>query len=406
MPRLVHRLTAVKIAALQTKGLYPDGGGLYLRITAAGTKGWIFRYKVNGQARDMGLGAVASVPLATARALAQDARRRRQEVNDPIQARAEARSAVKRAAAQGTPFRDCAEQLIGSHEPGWRNAKHRAQWRSTMRTYVYPVLGHLPVNAVDTTLVLKVLEPIWMKKPETANRIRGRMEAVLGWATVRGYRDGQNPAAWRGHLDRLLPAKTKVRRPRHHPALPYAELPNFVMLLRAQSGVSARALEFVVLTAVRTSEALQAKWAEVDLRQRMWIIPHERMKGGREHRVPLSNSAVSILKELGEIRQSEFVFPGRQPDTPLSDMSLLMLLRDLRLGFTVHGFRSTFKDWCAECTNVPNFVSEAALAHAVADKVEAAYRRADLFEKRRRLMEAWATYCGREGNIVALRSSA
>ncbi len=408
MPRLTHRLTAIKIAALNAKGFYPDGGGLYLRVTASGAKNWIFRFKDNGRIRDMGLGAVASVSLARARQLAVDARQQRASGQDPIRARQDARAVSKRCEAQGTPFRDCAEQLIASHEASWRNAKHRAQWRSTLKAYVYPVIGDVPVSAVDTTLVMKVLEPIWAAKPETANRIRGRVEAVLDWAKARGMREGQNPASWRGHLDHLLPARSKLKRVRHHPALPYIEVSSFMAALRAQNGISARALEFVILTAAGTGEALCARWEEIDLRQRMWTIPAERMKGGKEHRVPLSARAVSIVKEMMEIKQSEFVFAGAREARPLSDMALLMTVRDLRPGVTVHGFRSTFKDWCAECTAAPNFVSEAALAHAVADKVEAAYRRADLFEKRRKLMEAWAIYCAREQHgpkVVPLKRS-
>ena len=358
MPRLTHRLTAVTVSNLKTKGLYPDGGGLYLRVNAAGTKGWIFRFKDSGRTRDMGLGSLSSVSLQRARQLAAEARRRRAEGGDPIRARDEARAALKRMQGQGTPFRECAEQLIASHEAGWRNAKHRAQWRSTLKTYVYPVLGERSVSAVDTTLVLKVLEPIWAVKPETAGRVRGRIEAVLDWAKARGLRDGQNPAAWRGHLDHLLPARSKVRRVRHHPALPYSEMPMFMSELRSRPGISPRALEFVILTAVRTNEGLGVQWDEIDLHQRMWVVPADRMKGAKEHRVPLSTRAVAILKEMAEIRQSEFVFAGAKEGMPLSDMALLMLVRDVHPGITVHGFRSTFKDWCAECTTTPNFVSE------------------------------------------------
>ena len=406
MPRLMHRLTAVKIAGLKAKGFHSDGGGLYLRVTNTGTKNWIFRFKDGGRTRDMGLGALGDVSLARARQLAAEARQRHQQGCDPIEARAEAIAASKRTKAQGTPFRECADQFIASHEAGWRNAKHRCQWRSTLRTYVFPILRDVSVNAVDTTLVLKVLEPIWTLKPVTANRVRGRIEVVLDWAKARGMREGQNPAAWRGHLDHLLPARSKVRRVRHHPALAYAEIPRFMAKLRVHASISARALEFVILTAVRTGEAVRARWNEIDLRQGMWTIPADRMKGAKEHRVPLSGRAIDIIKELAEVRQNEFVFSGTKQGMPLSDIALLMLVRDLRPGITVHGFRSTFKDWCAESTTTPNFVSEAALAHAIGDRVEAAYRRADLFDKRRKLMDAWAAYCCHEGNIVPLRGRA
>lgn len=394
MARITHRLTAIKVATLKAKGLHPDGDGLYLRVTASGSKSWIFRFRYSGASRDMGLGSAPTVSLAKARELAALARQRRLEGTDPIEAKKAAREAQKRDENAEVTFRSCARQFIASHEPGWRNAKHRAQWPSTLETYVYPVAGDLPVTAVDTTLVLKVLQPIWSTKPETAGRVRGRIEAVLDWAKARGYRTGENAARWRGHLDHLLPSRSKLRRVRHHPALPYAEIPAFMDDLRSRTGIAARALEFVVLTAVRTGEGLGARWGELDLNQRMWTISAERMKAGREHRVPLSPRAVTILKEMLEIQQNEFVFPGMKQGRSLSNMSLLMLLRHVRPGITTHGFRSTFKDWAAEITHAPNFVSEAALAHVVADKVEAAYRRTDLLEKRRSLMEEWAAYCG------------
>jgi integrase len=262
--------------------------------------------------------------------------------------------------------------------------------------YVYPILGQVPVDAIDTDLVLKVLEPIWTKKPETAGRIRGRIEVVLNRAKALRLREGQNPAQWRGHLDQVLPARSKVRRIRHHPALPYAEVPALMAKLRSHTSISARALEFAILTAARSGEALGARWDDIDLRRRIWTVPGERMKGGNEHRVPLAPRAVEILNELAEIRLNEFVFFGAKQGRSLSDMALLMLLRDLRPGVTVHGFRSTFKDWASEATSFPDYLSEAALAHASADKVRAAYARSDLFGKRRKLMEAWAQYCQRQ----------
>ena len=399
MPRITHKLTAIRVGALKAKGLHADGSGLYLKVTAGGTKSWIYRFTRGGRTRDMGLGPLASISLARARELAADARRQRVEGLDPIGTRSAGRASRKLAEARGATFRACAEQLIASHEPSWRNPKHRQQWRNTLRDYVYPVLGDLPVASVDTTLVLKVIEPIWTLRPETAGRVRGRIEAVLDWAKARGLREGINPAQWRGHIDHLLPARSKVQRVRHHPALPYSEIPAFMSRLRSISGIAARALEFVILTAVRTGEGRGATWTEIDAKQRMWTIPGERMKSGREHRVPLCSRALAILQEMAEIRQSEFVFPGLKQGRPLSDMALLVLVREMTPGVTVHGFRSSFKDWCAELTNTPNFVSEAALAHAVADRVEAAYRRRDLFEKRRKLMDAWAAYCSRNENI-------
>jgi len=398
--RITHRLTTIKVANLKARGLHPDGNGLYLRVTATGTKSWIFRFSRDGSTHDMGLGPVSAVSLARARELAADARRQRLDGADPIKVRIARLASARLAEVGGVTFKVCAEQLIASHEAGWRNPKHRQQWRNTLERYAFPVLGDLPVAGVNTESVLKVLEPIWLTKPETASRVRGRIESVIDWARARGLREGQNPAQWRGHLDHLLPARAKVRRVRHHPALPYVEAPAFITALRSRTGIAARALEFVILTAARTGEGLGARWNEVDLDARMWTVSAVRMKAGREHRVPLSSRAIAILKEMAEIRQNEFVFPGMKQGRPLSDMSLLMLLRELREGITTHGFRSTFKDWCAEYTHTPNFVSEAALAHIVADKVEAAYRRRDLFEKRRKLMEAWAAYCGRGDDVA------
>ena len=290
-------------------------------------------------------------------------------------------------------FEQCAKAFIASHEPSWRNDKHRAQWRSTLATYCYPVLGALPVERSIRDWFSRFWNRSGRSKPETASRLRGRIEAILNWATVRGHRDGDNPARWRGHLNQLLPAKSKVRHVVHHAALPFRELPAFMARIRKQSSVSARALEFLVLTATRTSETLCAHWDEIELRDRTWTIPAPRMKGGKEHRVPLTNRALAILKEMAELRQNDFVFFGAKQGRPLSNMALSMLLRDLRPGVTVHGFRSTFKDWAAERTSAPSFLSEAALAHAVADRVEAAYRRTDLFQKRRKLMTDWAAYC-------------
>jgi len=351
----------------------------------------------------MGLGPLGVISLARARELAAEACRQRLQGLDPIKVRDAKRAAAKREETSALTFKDCAEQFIASHEAGWRNpAKHAKLWRHTLRDYAYPIIGDLPVSEVDTELIMQVLEPIWKNKPETASRVRSRMEAVLDWAKVSGLRNGENPARWRGHLDHLLPARSKVRRVRHHPALPYVEIPAFMEALRARNGISARALEFVILTAVRSGEARGAHWDEIDLGARMWIIPVERMKGGKEHRVPLSDRALAIVRDMQEFRQNDLVFPGSKQGRPLSDMSLLMLLRELRPGITTHGFRSTFKDWAAEKTNTPKFVSEAALAHAIADKVEAAYRRADLFEIRRGLMDTWDQYCTRPASDVVV----
>jgi integrase len=396
MARITQRLTAIEVTNLKDKGLYPDGDGLYLKVTGAGTKSWIYRFGQAGSTRDMGLGPLSSVSLAKARKLAAEARREHLEGKDPIAARQTQRTAARLAAAPGIPFKQAAEQLIASHEAGWRNAKHRQQWRNTLKTYAYPILGHVPVDAIDTDLVLEVLEPIWRKKPETAGRIRGRIEAVLNRAKALRFREGQNPAQWRGHLDQILPARSKLRRIRHHPALPYEEVPALTATLRSHTSISARALEFAILTAARSGEALGARWDEIDAKRRIWVVPEARMKGGKEHRVPLAPRVVEILNEMAEIQLSEFVFFGAKQGRSLSDMALLMLLRDLCPGVTVHGFRSAFKDWASEATSFPDHLSEAALAHTSADKVRAAYARSDLFEKRRELMEAWAQHCQRK----------
>jgi integrase len=381
----------------QEARLYADGGNLYLRIASGGTKGWIFRYALAGKARDMGLGAFPTVPLAEAREKAERLRRLVAAGVDPIEARNKEREATLLETARAMTFEQCAKAFIASHEAGWKNDKHRAQWRSTLTTYCNPVFGALPVHAVDTGLVMKALGPIWAAKPETAARVRGRIEAVLNWAKVRGYRDGENPAQWRGHLDHLLPAKSKVRKVQHHAALPYRDVGALMQELREQTSMTARALEFLILTATRTSETLGARWDEINFEQRMWTIPAKRMKGEREHRVPLSARAIAALKEMAEIRQSDLIFPGAKQGCALSQMALAMLLRRRgRADITVHGFRSSFRDWAAECTSFPHEAAEMALAHAVGDKVEAAYRRGDLLEKCRKLMEAWAAYCARE----------
>jgi integrase len=403
------RLTALKVAKANRPGIYGDGGGLYLRVTNEGTKNWIFRFMLNGRARWMGLGPVALYTLQEARGKALEARRLRHEGIDPIDARRAARGRERLEAAKAITFKECAENYIKAHRVGWRNCKHAAQWGATLATYAHPVFGRLPVQAVDTALVIKVLEPIWATKPETAGRVRGRIESILDWAKARGYREGENPARWRGHLDKLLPARSKVRKVEHHAALPYTELPNFLQALREQEGVGARALEFTILTAARTGETIGATWAEMDFRENIWNIPAKRMKAGEEHRVPLSARAVAILKEMQACRHTEdenaFVFPGLKIGKSLSNMAFLMLLRRMGKDLTAHGFRSTFRDWAAERTSFQNHIVEKALAHAVSDKVEAAYRRGDLFDKRRKLMDAWAVYCEgppRGGDIVSI----
>ena len=396
--RVIGRLTALKVEKAREPGMYPDGGGLYVRVTREGTKQWVLRYMLNRRPRWMGLGPVALYGLHEAREKAREARRLRHEGVDPIDARRAERARQQLEKAKAVTFKQCAEAYINAHRPGWRNDKHAAQWSATLSTYAYPKVGALPVQAIDTALVLKVIEPIWTTKPETAGRMRGRLENVLDFAKARGYREGENPARWRGHLDNLLPALSKVRQIEHHAALSYAELPDFLTGLREQEGTSARALEFTILTAARTGEVLGARWSEIDLLEKTWTVPAGRMKARREHRVTLSPRVLAILVEMQAARDGKsgdaFVFPGGKPGQPLSNMAFLMLLRRMgRADLTVHGFRSSFRDWAAERTNFPSEVAEMALAHVISSKVEAAYRRGDLFDKRRKLIEAWATYC-------------
>jgi len=401
MANRTEPLTALEVRTITKPGLHADGDGLYLHVSKSGAKSWIFRWKRDGRLRDMGLGSArvdkttrGTFSLAEARDKALTCRKAVYEGRDPIVERRAQRQAARLESAMSMTFRQCAEAYISAHRAGWKNGKHAAQWPSTLQTYVYPAIGDLPVQAVDVGLVMKAIEPIWSTKPETASRVRGRIESVLDWATARGYRQGENPARWRGHLENLLPKRSKVARIKHHAALPYAELPAFMAELREQDGIAARALEFVILSAARTGEVIGATWTEIDMEARLWIVPAERMKAGREHRVPLSEAALAILRPLAEVNMGEHVFPGARAGRPLSQMAMLMLLRRMGRGdLTVHGFRSAFSDWCAERTAFPSEVREMALAHVVGDKVEAAYRRGDLFEKRRQLAEAWVRYC-------------
>ncbi|MEI8396285.1 MAG: integrase arm-type DNA-binding domain-containing protein [Rhodospirillaceae bacterium] len=393
-----NKLSARTVASTNEPGRYADGGGLYLQVGASGGKSWLYRFMLAGKSREMGLGSLADVSLSEARTAVAEARKLLKAGTDPIAKRdAEreaARVAAALAAARAMTFRQCAERYIEAHQAGWRNDKHRYQWTATLQAYVYPVLGDLPVQAVDLPLVLKVLEPIWSTKTETAARVRGRIEAVLDWATVRGYRTGDNPALWRGRLSHLLPARNKVQKVEHHAALPYVEMGAFVAELRKRDAIAARALEFTILTAARTGEVTGAIWPEIDMEAAVWIVPAERMKAAREHRVPLSERALDILRTMAEHRQGDVVFPSMRGNS-LSNMAMMMMLRRMGRGdLTMHGFRSSFRDWAAERTAYPNEVVEMALAHSVGNKVEAAYRRGDLFDKRRRLMDDWSAFCG------------
>lgn len=410
-------LSGVAVQRAKGPAVLFDGNGLYLRVTEAGAKRWVFRYQADGRRHDMGLGSFPEISLAEARQKAAEHRRERQRGTDPLAEKAAQRTAERLSAAKCRTFREAAEEFMASHEAAWCNAVHRKQWRSTLETYVYPVLGDLPVAAIDTGLVLQVLSPLWQTKPETASRVRGRIEMVLDAAKVRGWRSGENPAQWKGNLAHLLPARAKVRTVKHHAALPYHELPAFLAELQTREGMAARALEFTILTAVRTGEAIGARWNEIDLAERTWAVPAGRMKARRAHRVPLSEAALAVLDTVralalmtdGRPDPEAPVFPGPRPALPLSNMALLMALRRMgRSDLTAHGFRSTFSDWTAERTSYPREVVEMALAHTIESKVEAAYRRGDLFDKRRRLMDEWARFCAAPpagGHVVPLRAA-
>jgi integrase len=392
MARAIAKLTAKAVAAAKP-GMRGDGGGLWLHTSASGARSWIFRFRspVDGRQHEMGLGSTITVTLAEARAKALASRHLLLDGVDPLASRQTRRAAARREAARAMTFKQAAEAYIADNRAGWKNAKHAAQWPSTLEAYAYPLFGALPVRDIDEGLIVKALRPIWTTKTETATRVRQRVEAVLDWATVRKFREGANPARWQGCLESLLPAPGKMSQVAHHPALPFAEIGGFIADLQKQNGVAPRCLEFAILTAARTSEAIGAVWSEIDEEARLWTVPAGRMKAGREHRAPLSAPALAILRALP--RGSEFLFAG-QAGRPISNMSMLMLLRRMgRRDLTVHGFRSSFRDWAAERTGFPAEVAEMALAHAVADKVEAAYRRGDLFAKRRQLADAWAKFC-------------
>jgi integrase len=393
-----NKLTDRVIRQTTAPGIRADGDGLYLQVTASKSgeprRSWFVRLRLpGGKCRDMGLGRVDLVPLKTARELARAARQEAKAGRDPIAAKEAAKITAATEHVRATTFRQCAEAYIAVHTAGWRNVKHSKQWTSTLATYAYPVFGDLPVGVIDTPLVMKVLDPIWTHKTEAASRVRGRIEAILDWARVRGYRTGENPARWKGNLALALPARDKAKPPGRHAALPFGQMPAFWAKLEKRVGVGPLALRFAILTAARTGEAIGACWEEIDFNKQTWTVPAVRMKGAREHRVPLSPQALAILEEIGP-KGTGPIFRGTDGEKPLSNMALLMTLRRMnRADLTAHGFRSTFRDWTAETTDFAREVAEAALAHAVGDRVETSYRRGDLFEKRRKLMEAWGAYC-------------
>lgn len=408
MGRKTKALTALDVKRLVEPGMHFVGEvpGLALQVHSETSRSWVLRVMVGGKRRDHGLGGYPAVTLADAKTVAREARERIKRGIDPIEEKRGERARLAAQQARAMTFDACAKAYIAAHAAGWSNAKHVDQWRNTLATYAGPVIGSVDVSAVDQAMVLRILEPLWREKTETATRVRGRVESVLDWAAARGLRTSENPARWRGHLDKLLPKPSKVKKVKHHEALPYSEIGTFMAALRAEEGMGARALEFAILTAGRSGEVRGARRSEIDLQARLWTVPAARMKADREHRVPLPSQAVALLQALPELDQDLF-FPNRS-GTPLSDMTLSAVLRRMKVDVTVHGFRSTFRDWAAERTNYPREVAEMALAHAVGDKVEAAYRRGDLFEKRRLMMQAWATFIGRpqgDSSVVPIRAA-
>jgi integrase len=397
MARTLNRLNARLVASLDKPGRHADGGNLYLSISTGGAKSWTFMTTFAAKRIELGLGPLSSVPLAEARKRAALARAAIERGEHPRQA--------LRPVSMIPTFGAMADELIAAMEGSWRNEKHAAQWRMTLKEYCRSIRS-MAVDQITTEHVLSVLKPLWASRPETASRLRGRIEAVIAAATAKNHRSGPNPAAWRNHLDRLLPARQRLTRG-HHKALAYSELPAFIARLRSASGISALALEYLILTAARSGEVLGCRWDEIDMGAKVWTVPAGRMKSGREHRSPLSDRALAILAEVQPLRRQDgFVFPGVRPGKSLSSMSLAMLLRRLQPGTTVHGFRSSFRDWAGEETGFARDVAEAALAHVVGDQTERAYRRADALEKRRKLMAAWASYIEpseAKANVVRLR---
>jgi len=399
----IHKLNPRKVASA-APGKYEDGGGLRLVVSNAGARKWVLRFTINGKRREMGLGSFPDVELGEARSKASDCRKLSKEGIDPIETR--------RAEPETIPtFTACAASYIRAHRKGWKNSKHSHQWVRTLKTYARPVIGKRSVDAISTQEILKILSPIWTTKTETAKRVQGRIENVLDFAAAHKYRDRLNPARWRGHLDMLLPKPSRVKTVKHHPAMPYTDVPTFMGELSQNNSVSALALRFLILTATRTSEVLQAQWSEIDTENAVWTIPATRMKARREHRVPLSDTMLADLNALPRIEGNPFLFPGARYGKPLSNMALLQLMRGMGYGvngqhgnFVPHGFRSSFRDWSGEVSSFPRDVAEMALAHTIENKVEAAYRRGDLFEKRNLMMQAWSNFLQEhQGNVEKFR---
>ncbi|RKE40148.1 integrase [Paraburkholderia sp. BL23I1N1] len=407
--RQLHRLSALRVAKEVTPGHYSDGGGLYMQIADSGARSWVFRFKLGGRVREMGLGPLSRVSLGEARKLAAGYRDMVRDLIDPILARREQqrRQLLDISSDANLTFREAAEAFVRVQEPHWRNGKHVQQWRNTLSTYAYPVIGEVRVRDIDTAMIVRILQPIWTKKAETARRVRGRIKAILDAETVLGHRTGSNPARYVDHLQLVLPRSKKRSQVRHHPALPWEDIPGFVRELEQRPRRAARVLHLLILTATRTNEVRFARPEEFDLDSRVWSIPGDRTKSGRPLRVPLCERAMEIVRSALPKAKYEYLFPGCKEGRPLSNMAMLTLLRRMsRRGITVHGFRSTFRDWVAECTEYPDSLAEEALAHVIVSQTVAAYRRRDQLERRRLMMEDWGRYCGNEQEKTASTASA
>lgn len=404
MPKIAPELSARAVAAIRAEGRHAVGGasGLHLRI-ANGHRGWVLRVTVGKQRRDLGLGAFPEIGLAEAREKARDMHKLVRQGIDPLSTKRAQRSALSARQATEKKFDWCTSEFIRSKSDEWKNAKHRQQWQNTLKSYASPHIGHLLVQDIDLQHVLVCLEPIWKTKNETASRLRGRIESVLDWATVCKYRSGDNPARWKGHLDKVLPAPTKIQKVQHHPAVPIDDMPSFILALRLRDGIAALALQYAILTAARSGEVRGAVWTEIDLNARVWTIPGPRMKAKREHRVPLGDAAIELLKKLPRIKNVDLVFPGNK-NQPLSDMSLTAVMRRMEIEAVPHGFRSTFRDWAGDRTEYPRDLAELALAHILESKTEEAYRRGDALERRRDMMNAWAKFIGCTTSIAGENS--
>ena len=395
MPRKAAELPPLSINRLKEPGLWAVGGvaGLYLHVNARGARSWILRVVVGDKRRDMGLGGYPDIGVADARQKAREARLKIEQGVDPILLRKQAKSELMALQATDKTFEQAAGEYIKIHADSWSNDKHRKQWESTLAAYAFPVVGKLSLRHIRQEHILKILEPIWTTKTETATRVRGRMESILDWAKVKGLRSGENPAAWKGHLDHMLPAPTRLKKIEHLTAVPVREMPGFMVKLRQAAGIAAQALEFLILTAARSGEVRGITWEEVSLDDALWIVPAERMKMKKEHRVPLSDRAMSILKSQPRIDENPLVFPAPR-GSQMSDATMSAVLKRMGVKATVHGFRSSFRDWCGDYTNYPRDLAEQCLAHEADDPVEAAYRRGDALERRREIMREWAGFLG------------